>query len=297
MTSNDKPANKTNASQSSDMEIAAPAPEPGTGRRAVESVGQSALHGIAYLGGVSLMLGQTLKWIYRGTLKREVRLGRPALYAQIRRLGIRSVGVIALVSSSIGMILALQMAPPLAEFGQTSMVANIIAIAIFRELGPLISAIVITGFAGASIAAELGTMVVGEEVEALEASALNPIRFLVVPRIAATVIAMLVLTVMGELVAIASGYAVGVLLLDIPSGIYINNTLNQLQPSDFLTGMWKAGVFGLILSSIACYNGLAVTGGAAGVGKATTYTVVHSVVAIIFADLIFTAIFFKLGWN
>lgn len=271
--------------------------EPGAVRRTIEGVGDPAMRGIAYFGGVSIMLGQTADWIYRGTIKREVRLGRPALYAQIRRLGIRSIGVIALVSSCIGMILALQMAPPLAEFGQTSKVANIIAVAIFRELGPLISAIVITGFAGASIAAELGTMVVGEEVEALEAHALNPIRFLVVPRIVATIIAMLVLTVMGELVAIFSGYAAGVLLLDIPSGIYINNTLEQLQLADFLTGMWKAGVFGLILSSIACYNGLAVTGGAAGVGKATTYTVVHSVVAIIFADLIFTAIFFKLGWN
>mgnify|MGYP001462737737 CR=1 FL=1 len=263
----------------------------------IAGIGRPVVAGIEYMGGVSLMLHQTLLWLWRAATISSCRLGRPAIYAQICRLGVRSIGVIALVSSCIGLILALQMAPPLDDFGQTDKVANIIAVAILRELGPLISAIVMTGFAGASIAAELGTMVVGEEVEALEAHALNPIRFLVVPRVVATVVAMLVLTVMGEMVAVFSGYAIGVTLLEIPSGIYISNTLEQLKLSDFLTGMWKAGVFGLILSSIACYNGLSVTGGAAGVGRATTYTVVHSVVAIIFADMIFTAIFYRMGWN
>jgi phospholipid/cholesterol/gamma-HCH transport system permease protein len=274
-----------------------PQPLPGKAHRFIAGIGDPAVRGVTYLGGLSLMLSQTARWVGRAMVHRDVRLGWAALHAQIGRLGIRSIGVIALVSSCIGLILALQMAPPLAQFGQTAKVANIIAVAIFRELGPLISAIVITGFAGASIAAELGTMVVGEEIEALQAHALNPIRFLVVPRVLATILAMLVLTVMGELVAVTSGYLVGVALLDIPSGIYISNSLTQLQLSDFLTGMWKAGVFGLILSAIACYNGLAVTGGAAGVGKATTNTVVHSVVAIIFADLIFTAMFYSLGWN
>lgn len=265
--------------------------------RGVSRVGEPVVAGVSYLGGVSLMISQTLVWVGRAMVRRDIRLGKAAIYAQICRLGVRSIGVIALVSSCIGLILALQMAPPLDDFGQTDKVANIIAVAIFRELGPLIAAIVMTGFAGASIAAELGTMVVGEEVEALEAHALNPVRFLVLPRIIATVVAMLALTVMGELVAVASGWAVGVTFLDIPSGIYIGNSLEQLRLSDFLTGMWKAGVFGFILSAIACYNGLSVVGGAAGVGKATTNTVVHSVVAIIFADLLFTAMFFKLGWN
>lgn len=162
---------------------------PGRAHRFVAGLGDPALRSVSYLGGVSLMLSQTARWIGKAFVRHDVRLGRPALNAQIGRLGIRSIGVIALVSSCIGLILALQMAPPLAEFGQTAMVANIIAVAIFRELGPLISAIVITGFAGASIAAELGTMVVGEEIEALQAHALNPIRFLVVPRVLATIIA------------------------------------------------------------------------------------------------------------
>jgi phospholipid/cholesterol/gamma-HCH transport system permease protein len=207
------------------------------------------------------------------------------------------VGVIMLVSFCIGLILALQMAPPLEEFGQVETVANIIAIAVVRELGPLISAIVLTGFAGASIAAEIGTMAVNEEIEALQTHALNPVRFLVVPRLLATVVALLVLAIMSDLVALFAGYLMGITKLEIPSAIYINNTITQLSLNDFVTGLFKAGVFGLLIGSISCYNGLKVSGGAAGVGKATTNTVVHSIVAIIFCDLIFTAVFFALGWT
>jgi phospholipid/cholesterol/gamma-HCH transport system permease protein len=226
-----------------------------------------------------------------------VRFGRGALYSQLVRVGVRSVGIITLVSACIGLILVLQMAPPLDEFGQQSMVANINAVAILRELGPLISAIVLTGFAGASIAAELGTMVVGEEIEAMEAMALNPVRFLVVPRVLATVVGMMVLAILADVVAIGAGAAMGVTMLDIPWGIYKANTLAQAELADFVTGVIKAGVFGLLIGLIACYNGLKVSGGAAGVGRATTITVVHAIVSIIFADLIFTALFYALGWN
>ena len=262
---------------------------------AVTTVGATAIDLVAYVGGLWRLLVETLAWLWRGSTRRRIRLGRPAIYAQTVRLGVRAIGVIVLVSLCIGAILALQMAPPLDDFGQTEHVADIIAIAIVRELGPLISAIVLTGFAGASIAAELGTMVVGEEIEALRAHALNPVRFLVVPRLLATVVALLVLTVIAEVVALSAGWAVGVMLLDVRSGVYIDNTVDQLALADFCTGMFKAGVFGLILGSIASYNGLSVSGGAAGVGKATTNTVVHAIVAIIFSDLLFTAIFYRLG--
>lgn len=256
-----------------------------------------AAGGLRYVGGLWFTLTQTLLWVWRGLTQRRVRFGWPALYSQLVRVGVRSVGVITLVSACIGLILALQMAPPLQDFGQTEKVANIIGIAVLRELGPLISAIVLTGFAGASIAAEIGTMVVNEEIEALEAHALNPVRFLVVPRLLATVIALVILAVIGDLVAVTAGWGMGVLKLDIPSTIYIQNTIDQVDVVDFLTGLWKAAVFGGIIGCIACYNGLQVTGGAAGVGKATTNTVVHSVVLIIFTDLLFTAIFYTLGWT
>ena len=174
-------------------------------------------------------------------------------------------------------------------------VANIIGVGITRELGPLIAAIVLTGFAGASIAAEIGTMVVGEEIEALEAHALNPIRFLVVPRVIATTIGLVLLTIIGNITAVLAGGVMSVGMLGVPYELYKTNTLNAVVLQDFLTGLAKAGVFGLILSSLACYHGLAVTGGAAGVGRATTNTVVQAVVAVIIADLLFTTIFYSIG--
>ena len=164
-------------------------------------------------------------------------------------------------------------------------------------MGPLIAAIVLTGFAGASIAAEIGTMVVGEEIEALEAHALNPIRFLVVPRVIATVISLVLLTVLADVAAVVSSGLISTLFLGVGTQVYIDSTLSQLDPSDFFSGMVKALVFGVILASIACYNGLKVTGGAAGVGKATTDTVVQTVVLIIVADMIFGVLFLKLGWT
>ncbi|MDX1681730.1 MAG: ABC transporter permease [Phycisphaeraceae bacterium] len=270
---------------------------PGPIQRSLAMIGGPALDVLDFIGGVTYLVLDSATWIGRSLVQRDIRFGRTALWSQMVRVGTRSIGVVTLVAMCIGLILALQMAPPLEPWGQVERVADIIAVAIFRELGPLMSAIVLTGFAGASIAAELGTMVVGEEIEALEAHALNPIRFLVVPRLIATTVSLVVLTVFAELVAVGSGWLIGVTLLEIPSAVYIDNTITQLQLSDFFTGLWKAGVFGLLLGAIACYNGLNVTGGAAGVGRATTGTVVYSIVGIIFTDLIFTALFYVLGWN
>jgi len=249
------------------------------------------------VGGVSWLAHDVGVWIGRAITRKNVRFGRTALVTQLVRVGMRSVGIVMLVSACIGFILALQMEPPLADFGQADKIANIISVAVFRELGPLIAAIVLAGFAGASIAAEIGTMVVGEEIEALEAHALNPVRFLVVPRVLATTISLVLLTVVGNLTAVAFGALMTVLFLGVPYQLYQDNTLNQLQVSDFVTGLIKAAAFGLILSLIACYNGLKVTGGAAGVGRATTNTVVQTVVAVILADLLFTAAFYLVGWT
>src|SRR6185295_5855673 len=142
--------------------------------------------------------------------------------------------------------------------------------------------------------AEIGTMVVSEEVEALEAHALNPVRFLVVPRVVAALFSMTALAVIADVVAVAAALFISMAVLDIPSSTFMNNLLQQAKPVDFWTGIGKAAVFGLLIGTIACTNGLNVTGGAAGVGNATTRTVVQSVVAIVIADLLFTAIFFAL---
>ncbi len=265
--------------------------------RLLEEFGSRWMTFQAAVGGTTYLLYDVLKWIGRSLANRRIRLGRVAIISQVVRLGVRAIGIITLISISIGSILALQMQPPLAEFGQVDKIANIVGIAVLRELGPLISAVVLTGFAGAAIAAEIGTMVVGEEIEALEAEALNPIRFLVVPRVMATTFSLLCLTIFADIVAIASGAAVSVYIHEVPWHLYWSNTLAQCSVQDFMTGLFKAVVFGLLIGLIACFNGLRVTGGAAGVGRATTDTVVASVVSVIFADLIFTTVFFALGWD
>ncbi len=265
--------------------------------RGLMSLGRPVTAMLRYLGGAAVLLNDTVRWLLRTTITRQARFGRKAFYAQLVRIGVRSIGVIALVSGCIGLILALQMAPPLEPFGQVQQVPVIVGIAVFRELGPLIVAIVLTGFAGASIAAELGTMVVGEEIEAMVAHALNPVRFLVMPRILATVAAMIVLCLVGEVVAIAASWAISIGILGIPSTVYIDNTINAVDLVDLWTGLFKAAIFGVLIGIIACYNGLTVTGGAAGVGRATTRTVVHSIVAIIITDMMFTSIFYRLGWT
>jgi phospholipid/cholesterol/gamma-HCH transport system permease protein len=259
-----------------------------------EFVLQRLIDFVDHVGAVWLLLLDLVRWVIRSLVRRKVRFGWAALVSQIVRVGVRSILIISLVSGCVGLILVLQMAPPLEEFGQKELVANITGVAILRELGPLIAAIVLTGFAGAAIAAEIGTMVVGEEIEALEAHALNPVRFLVVPRVIATVISMTALAVIADVVAVTCGMLMAVVGLGIPHEKYLDNTLQQVKAVDFFTGVGKATVFGLLIGIIACANGLRVTGGAAGVGRATTATVVQSVVSIIIADLIFTAIFYSL---
>jgi phospholipid/cholesterol/gamma-HCH transport system permease protein len=267
------------------------------GIKAISALGARALETVSHIGVVFFLLFDASQLFWRGFVSGKHRIGKRAIISQIVRVGVSSILIVSLVSSAVGFILDLQMAPPLDQLGGKMLVPNIIAVAVLRELGPLIAAIVMTGFAGAAIAAEIGTMVVGEEIEALEAHALNPIRFLVVPRLIATTISLIALAVLSNLSAIGAGMLCGATVLDIPPSIFYENTLAQVAPRDFLTGLVKAGVFGLLIGLIACANGLKVTGGAAGVGRATTSTVVESVVAVVMADLVFTAIFYALNWN
>ncbi|MFK7883397.1 MAG: MlaE family ABC transporter permease [Phycisphaerales bacterium] len=257
-------------------------------------VGRRTLGIIEHLGVVTWLLFDATRWFCRAAFGRKYRLGKSAIVSQLIRVGVQSVFIVAIVSGAVGLILALQLAPPLDEFGQRDKIANIITVAVLRELGPLIGAIVLTGFAGASIAAEIGTMVVSEEIEALEAHALNPIRFLVVPRVLASLISMTCLGVISSFVAIVAAMGISIIVLDVPYETYMTNMLQQAKLVDFWTGVFKGGVFGTLIGVIACANGLKVSGGAAGVGRATTYTVVECVVAIVIADLIFTTIFFAL---
>jgi phospholipid/cholesterol/gamma-HCH transport system permease protein len=265
--------------------------------RPITILGGRLLAFMEFVGGIGYLLLDTLLAFPRGLLaKRGRRMAWQNLWAQMVRVGVRSVPIVILVLFCIGAILALQTAPVLKQYGAVSQVATIIAIAIFRELGPLVSAIVLTGFAGASIAAEIGTMVVSEEIEALESEAISPIRFLVLPRVIATTFMMICVAVIGDLTGILGGLFVSTQLLGINQVQYIHRTFEVLKVHDFTTGLFKAAVFGMLISALACFLGLRVTGGAQGVGVATTRTVVLTIVALITVDLMFTAVFYYYGY-
>lgn len=265
--------------------------------RPISAIGQFAITQLEFIGGLGYLLRDAFVSAHAALfLARGRRMAWRNLWAQMVRVGVRSIGIVCLVNFCIGAILAFQMAPILEDFGLLAMVADIIGIAVFRELGPLVAAIVLTGFAGASIAAELGTMVISEEIEALEANAISPIRFLVVPRVLATTIMMVCLAVIADLVGVTGGMLVSRSFLGIGMLQYVERTFSIVQLDDFLTGLVKAGVFGALISGMACYLGLGVTGGAQGVGNATTRTVVLTIVALIIVDLMFTGAFYYLGW-
>jgi phospholipid/cholesterol/gamma-HCH transport system permease protein len=265
--------------------------------RPIIMLGSAAVGLLEFIGGVGYLLRDAAGMVRSGLIAaRTRRMGWENLWAQMVRVGVRSVPIVSLVLFCIGAILALQMAPILATYGALAQVADIISIATFRELGPLVSAVVLTGFAGASIAAEIGTMVVSEEIEALDALAIPPARFLVLPRVLATTVMMVCVAVIGDLMGVFGGMVVSKFFIGIDASQYIDHTFNAIHLRDFVTGLIKAGVFGTLISGLACYLGLGVTGGAQGVGVATTRTVVLTIVALITVDLMFTSVFYYLGW-
>ena len=264
--------------------------------RPIATLGNSVLRALIAVGGVSLLLLEAAVDIpgayfwYRGR-----KLAWKNLFFQMVRVGVRAVPIVSLVVFCIGAILSLQIVPVLRDYGAEAEVANLIAIAMFRELGPLVGAIVLTGFAGASIAAEIGTMTVSEEIEALETHAIDPVRFLVVPRTIATAVMTVCLAVVADYMGVIGGMVVSVNVQELSIQDYIQRTIDAITIKDFGTGLVKAFVFGAIISGLACWLGLGVKGGAEGVGNATTRTVVLTIVALTIVDLMFTAVFFSVG--
>jgi phospholipid/cholesterol/gamma-HCH transport system permease protein len=276
-----------------------PESRPGRITAGIIAVGQATqracrrlVDNVRYLGGIGYLIGDTFRWMARGLHNRRARVSPSVLAAQMVRVGVRSIPIIILVQTFIGIILALQLAPTMQDYGSIEKIAVIVGIAMFRELGPLLSAVVLSGFAGASIAAELGAMVEAEEIKALRDHALNPIRFLVVPRCLATVVMLVGLAIVADVVGVLGGLFTSWLVLDVPPLIYLDQTYLAVVYRDFFTGLVKAGVFGLEISMIGCYEGLNVRGGAEGVGRAPTATVVKSIVALIATDCVFTSVFY-----
>ncbi|MBN1809407.1 MAG: ABC transporter permease [Planctomycetes bacterium] len=236
------------------------------------------------------LLGQALYWSLRVAVGRA-HVRRSDLFAQMVRVGVDALPIVVLCNVFVGMILAVSTSELLDSLGVLSWIAQVIAVATTRELAPLMTAIIMSGFVGAAMAAEIGAMTASEEVLALETSALNPIRFLVVPRLWAVMAMLPCLTVIADVAGMFGGYAVGTLFLGIGPVRYLTLNNDALYLKDVIAGLVKSEAFAVIITVVACQQGLAVRGGAVGVGRATTNSVVYSIFLLIFSNLFFATVF------
>jgi phospholipid/cholesterol/gamma-HCH transport system permease protein len=241
---------------------------------------------LAFLGSLVLELLGILRKPRTGNW-REI----PSL---MNRTGADAVPIVVLINFLLGLVLAFQAAVQLKQFGANIFVADLVGLSITRELGPLMTAIIICGRSGAAFAAELGTMKVSEEVDALRTMGFGPLRFLVVPRMLALLLVMPILTLLGDLVGMLGGLLVGILSLDLTVRGYLTETGKALGVWDVMQGLVKCGVFGVAIGLIACQQGLSTSGGAEGVGRRTTSAVVVTLFAIILVDAGFTFLFHAL---
>lgn len=211
---------------------------------------------------------------------------------QMHKIGVMSFPIVFLIALFTGMVLALQSAYQLTKMNAQMYISSLVALSMLRELGPVLTALVIAGRIGASITAELGTMKVSEQIDALRTLAANPVKYLVVPRFLALCIMLPILTIYADFIGIIGGYTIGVYKLLIGSTIYWKMTFDTLAFKDLFTGLLKSFVFAVIICIVSCYEGFITEGGAEGVGKATTRSVVISFILIIAADCLFTALFY-----
>ncbi|HLX62024.1 MAG TPA: ABC transporter permease [Planctomycetota bacterium] len=246
------------------------------------------------LGRMAIMwadeLGQMGRLVQR-TLFSLPRMRPEPTAVQMLRFGIRAVPIISMVNLFVGMIVAVSMSSTLENFNAINRTAEICAVAVTRELGPLMTGLTMSGFAGAAIAAEIASMNVNEEILALEAGALSPIRFLVLPRVIGVMTMMMCLTLVADVMGMFGGFIVGTNLLNISPLQYIDINNKAVEWPDIPKGLIKAAAYGMIITIVACRQGLSAHGGALGVGRATTTAVVRSIVCIIAAALCFSILF------
>ena len=240
---------------------------------------------LSTLGGISLLAGQAFREGIRRPFERSLWI------EQLYELGIRSLAITNITLIFTGMVLAIQTAYSLAAYGGKGFVGDIVALSIVRELGPVLTALMVAGRVGAGITAELGSMAVTEQIDALRALAASPIKKLVVPRVGALVIALPALTILADTIGLFGGLIMARLELGQSRAFYMSHVLLALRIQDIGSGIGKTVFFGLFIGIIACYNGIHATGGADGVGKATTNTVVLASIAIIISNFFLTKIF------
>lgn len=252
----------------------------------VAKLGRAFLQVASHVGGLMLLLNATLKSLFKTKLRWEATLD------QMNKIGVLSLPLVFLTALFTGMVLALQSAYQLRLFAAEQFTSDLVALSTVRELGPVLTAMVVAGRVGASIAAELGTMKVTEQIDALQALAVDPVRYLVVPRFVAGFFMLFILTIYADCIGMLGGYVVAIFKLGISSHQYIKRSIDVMVPKDILTGLVKAFFFGGIITLVGCYFGFKAQGGAEGVGRATTIAVVAALILVIASDALFTAIFY-----
>ena len=249
-------------------------------------IGDEVIRFIRELGGILLMLLRAVRLTFTPPFRFH------NFVKQMEFVGVKSLFIVVLTGLFSGMVLALQSYHGFRKFGGESLMGGLVALSLTREMGPVMTALMVNARAGSAIAAELGTMRVTEQIDALEIMAINPIHFLVVPRIWAGIFMVPLLTALNIFVGIIGGYFVGVTLLGINSGIYMDKMISMTELGDLVQGMTKSVVFGFILTLVGCYKGFNTHGGAEGVGRATTEAVVISSVSILIGTYVLTSLLF-----
>jgi phospholipid/cholesterol/gamma-HCH transport system permease protein len=248
-------------------------------------MGGAASHALEELGGFTLLIAQTLREGFRRRPEGRV------LMEQLHHLGVLSVGIATVTALFTGMVLALQTSYSLAAYGAKFFVGDVVALSLVRELGPVLTSLMVGGRVGAGITAEVGTMNVTEQVDAIRAMAASPIRKLVVPKVLAIVVMLPVLVVLADFVGVMGGLVMAVTSLNQPSAFYLQHVIKALSIHDVMSGLGKTVIFALLISFIACYKGLTASGGADGVGRATTETVVAASLSVLISDFFLTKLF------
>lgn len=241
---------------------------------------KNALTGFVTAAGKQTTLFlQTLFWTFKSIQKN--RFGFKNLIDQMSRIGVESILMVVITGLSVGMVLVVQTGFQFARFGAQSYVGGVVGLSMTKELAPILTAIVLAGRVGSSIAAELGTMKITEQIDALETMAANPVEYLVVPRFWACTIMLFFLTVISNVVGMIGGSAVAVAQMDMTLVSFTDSVLRMLRVYDLMGGLFKSIIFGGIIAIIGCYKGFETTGGAEGVGKSTTDSVVISIMLIL----------------
>jgi phospholipid/cholesterol/gamma-HCH transport system permease protein len=257
----------------------------------VSQIGGGVMNSLAYVGSLASLGGQAAYYTFVAPFQgKPLRLQRAV--SQAMDVGVRALPILSLITFFIGLILALQAAYELRRFGAISYVATAVAISMSRELGPLITAIVVIGRSGSAFAAEIGTMKVTEEIDALETMAISPIRFLVTPKFLAMILMLPCLTIWANAMGILGGSLFGVAQADFTFARYIQASLDSLLLRDIMTGLVKSVMFGITITAVGCQEGLDTGAGAEQVGRSTTRAVVVSIFLVVLVDLVFTTLFF-----